>query len=64
MLVVPTTTTTVWRIEADGSRTKLDEKISDNENMGSYIRKISVDKLVSDTYKALNGIEIDEWAVE
>ncbi len=65
MLVVPTITTTVWRIEADGkTRTKLSEETTDSENMGSYIRRVSVEKLVSDTHKALNGIEIDEWAVE
>jgi len=64
MLVVPTTTTTVWRIEADGSRTKVSEEVSENDNMGFYIRKVSVEKLVSDTNKALNGIEIDKWAVE
>ena len=64
MLVVPTTTTTVWRIEADGTKTKISEEVSENGNMGSYIRRVSVEKLVSDTYKALNGIEIDEWAVE
>ena len=64
MLVVPTTTTTVWRIEADGTRTMVSTDVSDNCNMGSYIRKVSVEKLVSDTHKALNGIEIDEWAVE
>ncbi len=64
MLVVPTTTTTVWRIEADGTRTMVSTDVSDNGNMGSYIRKVSVEKLVSDTHKALNGIEIDEWAVE
>jgi hypothetical protein len=64
MLVVPTTTTTVWRIEVDGTRTELSKEVSDNGNMGSYIRKVSVEKLVSDTYNALNGIEIDEWGVE
>lgn len=64
MLVVPTTTTTVWRIESDGTRTKLSEEVSENNNMGSYIRKVSVEKLISDTYKALNGIQIDEWGVE
>lgn len=64
MLVVPTVTTTVWRIEADGTRTKLSEETTDSENMGSYIRRVSVEKLVSDTHKALQGIEIDEWAVE
>ena len=64
MLVVPTTTTTRWRIEADGTRTKISEEISENGNMGSYIRRVSVEKLVSDTHKALNGIDIDEWAVE
>ena len=64
MLVVPTTTTTVWRIEADGKRTELSKEVSDNGNMGSYIRKVSVEKLVSDTHKALNGVTIDEWGVE
>ena len=64
MLVVPTTTTSVWRIETDGTRTKLSEEVSDNGNMGFYIRKVSVEKLVSDTHKALTGVEIDEWAVE
>ena len=64
MLVVPTITTTVWRIETDGTRTKLSDKTEENDNMGFYIRKVSVEKLVSDTHNALNGIEIDEWAVE
>lgn len=64
MLVVPTTTTTLWRINADGSETMIEEKTTENGNMGSYIRRVSVEKLVSDTNKALNGIEIDEWAVE
>jgi hypothetical protein len=64
MLVVPTTTTTVWRIEADGTRTKISEEVSDNGNMGSYIRKVSVEKLISDTEKALTGVKIDEWGVE
>ncbi len=63
MLVVPTTKTSVWRIEADGSRTLVSEEVSENDNMGVYIRKASVDKLVSDTGKALAGIEIDEWGV-
>jgi len=64
MLVVPTTTTTVWRINADGTRTKVSEEVSENGNMGSYIRKVSVEKLVSDTHKALTGVKIDEWGVE
>jgi hypothetical protein len=64
MLVVPTTTTTVWRIEANGEKTKLSEEISENDNMGFHIRKVSVEKLVLDTYKALNGIKIDEMGVE
>ena len=64
MLVVPTTTTTVWRIEADGTRTELSKEVSDNGNMGSYIRKVSVEKLISDTEKALTGVKIDEWGVE
>jgi hypothetical protein len=64
MLVVPTTTTSVWRIEADGSRTLVSSETSENDNMASYIRRASVEKLVSDTGKALAGIEIDEWAVD
>ena len=60
----PTTTTTVWRINADGTRTKVSEEVSENGNMGSYIRKVSVEKLVSDTHKALTGVKIDEWGVE
>ena len=64
MLVVSTKTTSVWRIEANGERTMLSSETSENDNMGFYIRKVSVEKLVSDTNKALNGIEIDEWAVE
>jgi hypothetical protein len=32
--------------------------------MGSYIRKVSVEKLISDTEKALTGVKIDEWGVE
>ncbi|MBQ9746805.1 MAG: hypothetical protein IJW21_08295, partial [Clostridia bacterium] len=64
MLVVPTTSTTVWRINADGTRTMVNQEFSENDNMGFYIRKVSVEKLISDTHKALNGIEIDEWAVE
>lgn len=63
MLVVPTTTTSVWRIEADGTRTLVSQEVSENDNMGFYIRRASVDKLVSDTGKALAGIEIDEWGV-
>ena len=65
MLVVPTETTTTWIINPDGTRTQKGEPvITENGNMGSYIHKVSVEKLVSDTYKALNGIDIDEWAVE
>ena len=64
MLVVPTTKTTVWRIETNGEKNKVSEEVSENDNMGFHIRKVSVEKLVSDTYKALNGIEIDEMGVE
>jgi hypothetical protein len=64
MLVVPTTTTSVWRIEADGTRTLVSSEVLENDNMGSYIRRASIDKLVSDTGKALAGIDIDEWAVD
>ena len=63
MLVVPTTTTTVWRIEADGTRTMVSEDVSDNGNMGSYIRKTSIEKLVSDTNKIINGMTIDKWGI-
>ncbi len=63
MLVVPTTKTSVWRIEADGTKTLVSQEVSENDNLGFYIRKASVDKLVSDTGKALAGIEIDEWGV-
>jgi hypothetical protein len=64
MLVVPTTTTSIWRIEADGTRTFVSSEVAENDNMASYIRRASVDKLVSDTGKALAGIEIDEWGVD
>ncbi|MBQ8447442.1 MAG: hypothetical protein IJX27_00755 [Clostridia bacterium] len=64
MLVVPTTTTTVWRIEANGEKTLVSTDTPDNGNMGFHIRKVSVEKLVSDTNKALNGIKIDQMAVE
>lgn len=64
MLVVPTTTTTVWKINVDGTQTMVSQEFSENDNMGFYIRKVSVEKLISDTHKLLNGIEIDEWAVE
>lgn len=63
MLVVPTTTTSVWRIETDGTKTLVSEEVSENDGKGFYIRTASVDKLVSDTGKALAGIEIDEWGV-
>jgi hypothetical protein len=62
-LIVPTTTTSVYRIEADGSETLVSEEVSENDNMGFYIRSATVDKLVSDTGKALAGIEIDAWGV-
>ncbi len=63
MLVVPTTTTSVWRIEADDTKTLVSQEVSENDNLGFYIRKAAVDKLVSDAGKALEGIEIDEWGV-
>ncbi len=63
MLVVPTTTTSVWRIEADNTKTLVSQEVSENDNLGFYIRKAAVDKLVSDVGKALEGIEIDEWGV-
>ncbi len=63
MLVVPTTTTSVWRIEADNTKTLVSSEVSENDNLGFYIRAASVDKLVSDAGKAIAGIEIDEWGV-
>jgi hypothetical protein len=63
MLVVPTTTTTVWRIEADGTRTIVSQETTENNNMGFHIRTAVVEKLLSDTDKALKGIKIDPYGV-
>ena len=63
MLVVPTTTTTVWRIEADGSRTMVSQEVSESNDMGFHIRTAVVEKLLSDTDKALKGIKIDPYGV-
>lgn len=65
MLVVPNSVERTYRIEADGSRTLLSEdKLEMTEKVGSYIRRASVDKLISDTAKVLAGESIDKWAVD
>lgn len=64
MLVVPNAVTRTYRIEADGSRMLIDEEMAEGDSVGTYIRRVSVEKLISDTAKLLAGESIDKWAVD
>ncbi len=64
MMVLPTIEESIYRIEADGTRTLVETKTSENDGMASVIRRISVEKLFSDAAKVVAGSEIDREAVD
>lgn len=64
MMVVPTVTESVYRIEADGTRTLISSVTSENDGFASVIRKTSIEKLFSDTAKVLAGQSIDRTAID
>ncbi len=65
MLVVPNATEMTYRINSDGSEELIaEDRLEIDEKVGSYIRRASVDKLLSDTTKVLAGESIDKWAVD
>lgn len=61
-LSVPSSYTKTYRIEADGTRTLIDETSSE-ASTGMLIRTQILEKLFTDSEKLLSGIEIDRDAV-
>ncbi|MGN1096025.1 MAG: hypothetical protein ACI4QR_06520 [Eubacteriales bacterium] len=64
MIVVPTVTKNVYRIESDGKRTLVSSETIGSDGLGSLIRRTSVEKLFSDAGKVLAGESIDKMAVD
>lgn len=57
--VVPTVTTSKYKINTDGTRELLDQETEVSD--GLYMRISQIDKLFSDSDKVVNGVEVDRF---